>query len=166
MKVKVLKASLSTYWYADHVGEVFEVKDTGYSYYLVTKHPEYKGWGLVKTDVEIINEEKAMKREDKVNIEMTLQEAAWLYAISAKANGTVGYDVYKNLKGLVDPEGTAYNECLVGKFDLIDYKSVQSKFEAAIFDCKTPEQIELDKLMSQISELTTQAEKLQALVNK
>lgn len=111
-------------------------------------------------------EEKAMKREDKVNIEITLQEAAWLYAISAKANGTVGWYVYKTLKDFVDPKCEAYVKCINGKFDLIDYRSVQPEFEAAIFDRKSPEQLQLAEVMSKISDLQAEAVKLQALVNK
>lgn len=171
MKVKVIKASLSSYWYADRIGQEYDVVEIQLGGH---EKLEYKvvGSELVgtkyfdKDDVEIIEEEKAMKREDRVNVEITLHEAAWLYAITAKANGTVGYNVYKTLKSLVDPEGEAYDECIAGKFDLIDYKSIKREFEAAIFDRKSPEQVELDKLMSQISDLQKQAEKLQEVIAK
>ena len=172
MKVKVIKASFASYWYADRIGQEYDVVESHLGGH---EKLEYKvvGSELVgtkyfdKDDVEIINEgKKAMKREDKVNVEITLQEAACLYAITAKANGTDGYNVYKTLKSLVDPEGKAYNECIAGKFDLIDYKSVEREFVAAIFDRKSPEQVELDKLMSQIQDLQAQAQKLQQVVNK
>ena len=40
MKVKIVKATLNTYWYADKIGEVFEVKpstNNGLDYELVDK---------------------------------------------------------------------------------------------------------------------------------
>ena len=167
MKVKVIKAGLKSYWYADKVGQTFEVTPfdgTYWGYKLVSN--ESHGSYFDKYDVELINEEKKMKREDKINLEMTLQGVAWLYAITARANGTIGYDIYKNLKSMVDPDGKAYNKYLGGKFNLIDYRSVQEEFEAAIFDRKSPAQIELEALQTKINELQSQAEKLQGLINK
>jgi hypothetical protein len=115
---------------------------------------------------EIIEEKKQMKREDKINIEMTLQDAAWLYAISARANGTVGYSLYKTLKSFVDPDGVAYNKFIADKFNLIDYRAVQEGFEAEIFGRKSAEQEQLDILMQQITDLQQQAEKLQGIIGK
>jgi len=107
-----------------------------------------------------------MKREDKINIEMTLQDAAWLYAISARSNGTVGYNLYKTLKSFVDPDGVAYGKFIADKISLIDYRAVQDGFEAEIFDRKSAEQKQLDILMQQITDLQKQAEKLQGIVGK
>lgn len=168
MKVKVIKATLASYWYANRIGEVFEVEtctadQEKFTYKEVNREVNRY---FDKDDVEIINEEKAMKREDKVSVEMTLQEAAWLYAITARANGTVGYGIYKIFKSLVDPDGKAYNKCVADKFDLIDYRVVQKEFEAAIFDKKSPAQIELEGLQMKISELQDQAAKLQGLISK
>lgn len=119
-----------------------------------------------KDDVEIINKEKAVKRSDKVNVEVTLQEAAQIYVLLGKVNGTVGFNAYKTFKDLVDPKGEAWNKCIAGKFESIHYLGVQKEFEAAIFDRKTPEQQELDELMSQISDLQKQAEVLQGMIGK
>lgn len=167
MKVKVIKANLSSYWYADKVGEVFEVIENknGSWDFQEANNREVKRY-FDKGDVEIIEEKKQIKREDKINIEMTLQDAAWLYAISARANGTVGYSLYKTLKSFVDPDGVAYNKFIADKFNLIDYRAVQEAFEAEIFGRKSAEQKQLDILMQQITDLQAQAEKLQDVIGK
>ena len=57
MKVKVVKCSNSTYWYSEHVGEEFEVKEAvphpmnGYSVYYLADDPS---WFIRVIDSEII----------------------------------------------------------------------------------------------------------------
>lgn len=167
MKVKVIKAGLGSYWYADKLGEVFEVvvNNNGSWDYKEVGSPGVNRY-FDKDDVEIIQEDKTMKREDKINVELTLQDVAWLYALAARANGSVGYGIYKTLKSIIDPDGTAYNKYIAGKLDLIDYRAVQEGFEAEIFGRKSPEQKQLDILMKQITDLQKQAEKLQGIVGK
>ena len=57
MKVKIVKASKPTYWYAWHIGETFEVQDiSGYRSYTVINNPKYKVHCISKRDCEIISE--------------------------------------------------------------------------------------------------------------
>jgi len=55
MKVKVIKSGLPTYWYADRIGEVFEVQEYygGYSVLSLVGHT------ISKEDVEIMKEVKS-----------------------------------------------------------------------------------------------------------
>jgi hypothetical protein len=169
MKVKVIKATLNSYWYSNLIGQEFEVEPYENEIcpqFIYQADTEYGKKHFHKDDVEIINEEKIMKREDKASIEITLQEATSLYALTSRANGNVGCSLYKTLKSLVDVDGGAYNKCLAGKFDLIDYRSIQEEFEATIFDRRTAEQIQLEVLQEKIADLTREAEKLQGLISK
>ena len=63
MKVKVIKAGLSSYWYAGKVGEVFEVIENknGSWDFQEANDREVKRY-FDKDDVEVIKEEKAMKK--------------------------------------------------------------------------------------------------------
>lgn len=105
-----------------------------------------------------------MKREDKVNIEITLQEAAWLYALTSQSNGVHTLNLFKTFMMLVDPEGKAYDKHIRDNLKLVNYIHVQKEFESAIFDRKTPEQLQLAEVMSKISDLQAEAAKLQELI--
>jgi hypothetical protein len=68
MKVKILKATFDTYWYANCIGETFEVKETeeNYGYDVIDEDKarqldknsseEYFGWCIYWDDCEIIEE--------------------------------------------------------------------------------------------------------------
>jgi len=57
MKVKIVKASKPTYWYAWHIGETFEVQDiSGYRSYTVINNPKFTNHCIDKRDCEIISE--------------------------------------------------------------------------------------------------------------
>ena len=57
MKVKIVKASQPTYWYANNIGETFEVDDTAGCYsYTVINNPKYKIHCISKCDCEIISD--------------------------------------------------------------------------------------------------------------
>ena len=166
MKVKVIKAGLKSYWYADLIGKTFEVepfKDESWGFKLVSDW--FQGSYFAKDDVEIINEEKVMKREDKINLEMTLKEAARIYAVLGRTNGDIRTDLYSKLKEMFDRDGKAY-EITVDSLNVVHYYTIQKEFEEAIFDQKSPAQIELEALQTKINELQTQAAKLQGLINK
>lgn len=68
MKVRAIKANLNSYWYADNIGKVYdveEVQSTNHNFKYKVIGSELGGTKYFdKNDVEIINEEKAMKRAD------------------------------------------------------------------------------------------------------
>jgi hypothetical protein len=41
MQVKIIKSKLPTYWYADMIGELFEVENDSDLEYLVIQDPDY-----------------------------------------------------------------------------------------------------------------------------
>lgn len=168
MKVKVIKANLPSYWYANNLHKIYDVEEVR----LDNHKFEYKVIGselggtkyFDKDDVEIINEEKQMKREDKISLEMTLQEAARIYAILGRTNGDINTTLYSKLRNMLDKDGKAY-KITEGQIGIVGYYTIQKELEAAIFDQKTPAQIELEALQTKISELQVQATKLQELIN-
>lgn len=57
MKVKIVKASQPSYWYANRIGETFEVEDiSGYRSYTVINNPKFTNHCIDKCDCEIISE--------------------------------------------------------------------------------------------------------------
>ena len=56
MKVKIIKANLSTYWYAERVGEIFTVKKSGYGYKVTDPIPEEAGYYIGLDDAVEVSE--------------------------------------------------------------------------------------------------------------
>lgn len=54
MKVRVNKSTADTYWYAKHIGEVFEVQDSGRDYELLPYDPN-GGFYIEYEDCEIVD---------------------------------------------------------------------------------------------------------------
>lgn len=59
MKVKVIKAGMSTYWYSHHIGETFEVEDQlesdgGYSLKQTEEDAKFGGFSFVADDAEVL----------------------------------------------------------------------------------------------------------------
>jgi len=58
MKIRITKASESTYWYADKIGEVFTVipEYSSPKSYTVNRHEDRGSGGVLVGDCEIVNE--------------------------------------------------------------------------------------------------------------
>lgn len=192
MKVKVIKAGLNSYWYADKIGQVFDAipyESGGWSHKLVSD----ESWGSYfdKDDVEIINEERSMKKSDlKTGMRVTLRDGTTRMVMVGVQHGWCPREGTDAEDFLVNPvQGTwqwdrlsRYTEDMkCGTLNSTDWDIMIVEIPKHPFDIfyhndgfeeiwqrvdKTPEQVELDKLMSQISELQKQAEKLQEVVNK
>ncbi len=54
MKIKVIKASHFGLWYADKIGEIFEVRESVYGYILISN----SDFSFDESDCEIVQEEK------------------------------------------------------------------------------------------------------------
>lgn len=182
----MIKAGLPSYWYADKIWEVFEVEQLTLSNhekftYKVVNSESQGCLYFDHTDIEIINEEKQMfdLKKEKWFIYTPTQESSriaqeWLFA-----QGLV-WQHHRDTK-------VRYTESLylklspftAGAFchtDSIDLKYDQSKEVKltikTIVDSveypkiETPEQKQLQEVMTKISELQAQAEKLQGLIYK
>jgi hypothetical protein len=183
VKVKVIKAGLSSYWYADRIGQEYDVVEIK-----LDNHSklEYKVIGselggtkyFDKDDVEIIKEEKTMKKSDLKSGMRVLTHSQRL-GIVLKDIGVLAWigGGYTNL--------TSYREDLkyLGPSEMYSGMDIHIVFEGFTQDSdvlnfnetgvllwdrreKTPEQIQLDIVIEKIAELQTQASELQNLVNK
>lgn len=182
MKVKVIKAGLSSYWYADKVGEVFEaVENTNGSW----DFKEVGGPGVSryfdKDDVEIINESVTMFdiKKDKWFIYTPTHEISkmvqnWLFdqgfVWQHHEDTSVRYTSSLYLK--LSPFTTGafcHTDSIDLKYDTskeikLTFKTVIDSVEFP--ELKSEEQKQLDILLQQIQELQQQAEKLQGVVGK
>lgn len=186
MKVKVIKAGLSSYWYANRIGQEYDVVEIK-----LDNHSklEYKviGSELVgtkyfdKDDVEIINEEKTMFdiKKDSWFIYTPTHEISklvqnWLFdqgfVWQHHEDTSVRYTSSLYLK--LSPYTTGafcHTDSIDPKYDTS--KEIKLTFKAVVDsvefpELKTEEQKQLDILMQQITDLQAQAEKLQAIVGK
>ncbi len=86
MKIRITKASKPTYWYADKIGEVFDVVEhpSMSEKYRTDEWDEYGGRGLVnKCDCEVINEIKTEANEMKSLKEIVEQLVSCGYTCEA-----------------------------------------------------------------------------------
>lgn len=178
MKVKVIGATLGSYWYADKLGQVFDVVD-----YSNPNQPTFayhvkdckEGNLFNKNDVEIINEEKVMKKSDLrtgmrvVHGKHPRQEG---YAIVVcdldkiffKSGGWNSLQTYND-----DLTGSCSSWDITEVYDVPDYSVLNFEVAGELLwrrETKSAEQIQLDVLQEKIVELTREAEKLQKLVQK
>ena len=180
MKVKVNKAGLSSYWYADKIGKVYDVEEIQ----LGNHKFEYKVIGselggtkyFDKDDVELISEEKEMQfTKDMLRTGMRV-----IYN-----NGQVAI-VLKDINVLISKDGfcllnhldsdmcydhqhnqwsvKAVHEGYTANSDVLNFSDLGKLLWKR--EVQTPEQKQLQEVMTKISELQSQAEKLQELINK
>jgi len=177
MKVKVIKAGLKSYWYADKVGQTFEVTPfdgTYWGYKLVSN--ESHGSYFDKYDVEIINEEKIMKKSDlKSGMHVELRNGHTYMVLTDGYYG--GFCLV--LIGAIGWANDAWNEDMTCRESKdLDIMKVHTPPIYNVMEIsnqrklvwerveQTPEQKQLQQMLTKISELQTQAEKLQGLINK
>lgn len=183
MKVKVVGARSDNYWYADKIGETFDVidlKDTGYD----SIAPGFRFKVIESRSARYIAErdcifiltykEKAMKKSDL--------KTGMRVVHGNHPRATEPCIVVNDLNKILFKDGgyniiNSYNEDLKdgGVWDITEIYAVPER-DILNFDVKgdllwkreekTPEQIQLDKVMNQIIELQKQAQQLQELINK
>jgi hypothetical protein len=180
MKVRVLKASLPTYWYADRIGEVFDVielndlNQPNFRFKLKGEFGDY----FNKIDVEIIKEEKQMTfTKDMLKTGMRVIHGK--HPRHADSYAIVVNDLDKivfNNSGWNSISGS-YKEDLGGWSASWDITEVYEAPDSGILDFslagkliwqhnkpKTSEQLQLDKVMSQIEQLQQEANTLKGLI--
>lgn len=176
MKVKVIKASLYTYWYADRIGEIFDVRESDYNYVCNDQYEH----AFNKDDVEIIEDNSVFDiKKDKWFIYTPTHEISnlvqnWLFdqgfVWQHHEDTSVRYTSSLYLK--LSPHATGafcHTDSIDLKYDTskeikLTFKKVVDSVEFP--ELKTEEQKQLDILLAQISQLQAQAEKLQAIVGK
>jgi hypothetical protein len=92
MKVRITSAALGTYWYADKIGEVFEVKE----------HPDQRAWKVVNlTDYTIQKDDCVLLSEHKLD-KLDEKKEALLDKLSAMSEPDVveGDPIIENSGGL------------------------------------------------------------------
>lgn len=173
MKVKVIKANMYTYWYADKIGQVFDVRESAYNY--VCNDTEH---AFDKDDVEVIEESK-MNTFTKSNLKTgmrILTESGTEYMVFLDAAHSYGLGGKDCVVSIVKGDTTWNPLHYIDDSEIIEVKQAAHPFDF-LWDWegyetiwkreeKTPEQIQLDKVMDQIAELQKQAQELQELINK
>lgn len=186
MKVKVIKANLSSYWYADRIGQEYDVVEIQ----LDNRNKfEYKviGSELVgtkyfdKDDVEGIKEDRTMFdiKKDKWFIYTPTPEISkvvqrWLFAQGFVWQHFKDAEIhctdsrYLKLSPSED-DAFCHTDTIDPKYDKskeikLTFKTIVDSVEYP--ETQTPEQKQLQEVMTKISELQEQAEKLQGLINK
>lgn len=181
MKVKVIKAGLGSYWYADKLGEVFEVvvNNNGSWDYKEVGSPGVNRY-FDKDDVEIIKEVPMFDiKKDKWFIYTPTHEISklvqnWLFdqgfVWQHHEDTSIRYTSSLYLK--LSPYTTGafcHTDSIDLKHDTA--KEIKLTFKTVVDfvefpETKSEEQKQLDILMQQITDLQKQAEKLQGVVGK
>lgn len=174
MKVKVVKAALHTYWYADKIGQVFEVAPCGennFQYKLVSE--ELWGSYFDSNDVELINEEEVMKKNDlKTGMRVVTQDGwSGIYLCLENRTIIVSENDYLDVDGIDDKllcQGV--DSCNIVEI-YAQPKTLSKMLDPSVRGDlvwkrqeKSEEQIQLEKITAQIDELKSQADKLQSLM--
>lgn len=183
MKVKVVRARSDNYWYADKIGETFDVidlKDTGYD----SIAPGFRFKVIESRSARYIAErdcvfiltykEKAMKKSDL--------KTGMRVVHGRHPRRTEAAIVVSDLGKIMFKDGSYnYLHSYYGDLKCSDVWDITEVYAAPARDVlnfdvkgdllwkreeKTPEQIQLDKVMNQITELQKQASQLQELINK
>lgn len=182
MKVKVIKAGLSSYWYADRVGQVFEVDPYTNQYqpqfgYKVLESSD--GSCFNKDDVEII-EEKTMKKCDlKTGDLIVLSGTSGVVRVykDTEQGDIIAGDTWYPLKDYTDDRLFNWTTESIYSDQFLEVwrpntNSVFSKTEPSEYthtliwkkEVKTEEQKQLDILMKQIADLQKIANDLQSKI--
>ena len=185
MKVKVIKATRQTYWYANKVGQEFEAEpynDTNcpdfiYRTYLANGDIKY----FNKDDVEIIKEnvhmfdmkkERWFIRTPTPEISKLVQE--WLFEQGSVWQYHKDNQVRHTEREYLMKSPFDYNAfCFTGYIDLgyDSPKEIKLKFKTIVDSVEypetfTPEQQQLAAVMEKLNQLKNEAEQLQAIINK
>lgn len=190
MKVKVIKANLLSYWYADKIGEVFDVVD-----YSNINQPTFayhvkdckEGKLFNKDDVEIINEENQMfdmKKEkwfirtpDEAtynDVYAWLQEQGFHFGWTGYAHegweegmqviGSWPYDCENEDRLRIgNVKSSNYFSDLRHKEIKLTFKTIVDSVEYP--ETKSAEQIQLEVLQEKIAELNAEATKLSKIIS-
>lgn len=186
MKVKVIKAKCASYWYANKIGEVFEVVDVPSNslnpgfVFKSTDEQTQRYFDL--DDVEIVKEEKQMKKSDlrTGDLIVTTDNGGAVRVYLGTANGDIvaGCTWFplkeysdEHLFGWSAPSayGSSFLEVWRPKSNKDFCDAQPNKYSHELIwkkEQRTPEQKQLQEVMKKISELQDEAEKLQKLVQK
>lgn len=184
MKVKVIKATRQTYWYANRLGQEFEVEPS-----LETNNPHFiyktifddRTMYFNKNDVEIIQEnvqmfdlkkEKWFIRTPTPEISKLVQEwlfeqgLVWQYHKDAIVRNTE-YEYL--MKSPFDYNAFCFTGCIDLGYD--SPKEIKLPFKTIVGSVEfpetiTPEQQQLAQVMEKLDQLKNEAEQLQAIINK
>ncbi len=109
-----------------------------------------------------------MKKEDIINVSMNAREALRVYVLLCKANGAGNLDLYRKLKGIFDCDSALYLKHIARSPWLrdINYHGMQQELETEVFNNKTESELQLEQVMSKLSELQNEAQRLQEIVAK
>lgn len=183
MKVKVIKASGPLYWYKDKIGQEFEVApfvpDKQYGYRLVSN--EQHGSYFNKDDVEIIKENVHMfdLKKDKWFIRTPTPEISkavqeWLFEQGLVWQHFKDKEIHctESLFLKLSPfedDAFCYVSSIDPKYD--NSKEVKLTFKTIVDSVEypetiTPEQQQLAQVMQKLDQLRSEAEQLQAIINK
>lgn len=107
-----------------------------------------------------------MKKEDIIEISMEAREALRVYALLCKANGGSRLGLFRELKAMFDPDFRLYKLNIDSSLPYVDYNLIRRELEAAVFNKKTESELQLEQVMSKLSELQLEAQRLQEIVAK
>lgn len=185
MKVKVIKANLGSYWYADNIGKVYDVEEVQLNNHL---NLEYKVIGselggtkyFDKDDVEMVQENSVfnMSKNNWFIYTPTRDSSKitqeWLFSQGFvwqhHKDKTVRYtdSLYLKLSPFTD-SAFCHTDSIDLKYDSAKEIKLNIKTIVASVDypeIETPEQKQLQEVMDKISDLQKQAEILQGMVGK
>lgn len=176
MKVKVIKASLSSYWYAEEIGKIYdaeEVKLENHKFKYKVVDSEFGGTKhFYEDDVEIINEENDMKKSDlKSGMQVETRNGIRYLVLLDSIEGDfvlVGEGHWSSASYDEDMLSNRYNDhdiMTVYRPPIFQALNLDTKHEI-IWERKeqTEQEIQLGIVMQQIQQLQKEAEKLQQVV--
>lgn len=178
MKVKVIKSSGAGYWYAGKAGQVFDAEpfdSTIWDFKLIDNQNPGVSRYFDKDDVEIIQEEKTMKKGD-LKTGMRVVTADGWFGICLNLEGKnviVSEKDYLFIDTMTDDmtykDASGCNVVEVYGLPKSYLHMINPNVKGDLLwkrDQKTEEQKQLDILLEQITDLQKQAEKLQSIVGK
>jgi len=184
MKVKIIKSTLNTYWYANKIGEIFEVQPyfnefcPDFVYQIMSEHGRKN---IHKDDVELVTEENPVKfdlKKDKwfirtptvevydAVVEWLSEQGLWLHAFMKPYEAVEKYGEDGCLSGDKDLLINGVIFCSGEWFDLRkDYKEIKLTFKTIIDKIEYPkvesvQETELKLLEQKAQELNDQIARL------
>lgn len=184
MKVKVIKANLDSYWYADNIGKVYDVEEVQLNNH---SNLEYKVIGselggtkyFDKDDVEILKQNSMfdMKKDrwfirtPTPEISAAVQE--WLFEKGFGWQSDRGQVVqYTDTNYLMlspyEDGRFCHTSCIDARLKEKEIKvTIKPAVDSVYYpEIETPEQKQLEEVMDKISDLQKQAEILQGMIGK
>jgi hypothetical protein len=188
MKIKVIKANLGSYWYANNIGKIYDVEEVKLN---DNSNLEYKVIGselsgtkyFDKDDVEIINEGKQMKKSDLKSGMKVITRCGKEYIVIA--GGTSSYtNTDKEGLWFVNPNkescswfsGKEMSENMIyqGSWDIIQVLVPNHPYDVFYYadgfttiwlrQEKSQAQIQLESIQEKIAQLTKEAETLKGML--